>query len=724
VAAAAGAVTLAFEVLAARMSALRLGSSLLAWAFVLALFLAGLAAGNLAFAGPAARSRRPLLALGWIEVLVAVALVMGSGLLAQSPALPAEGLTPRALAATFAAVVPAAVLMGGAFPFLVRLCVRGDAVGRAFGAVSASNTAGGIAGALLAPLLLLPLLGPGRGTLFCAALALGLALALLSLGSPGLGGGLARAGVALAAVGALALLRPVAVAPDRERARVLFVAHGRQATAVVAQVAGRRDLIVDGDPEASTAGEARRTEELLAILPLLLHPAPERFLEVGLGSGITLATAARFPLAALDCVEIADAVLRARRFFAPDNALGPAAGRVRILPGDARVFLLERTRSYDVVVANTLHPWSVGSTGLYSREYFARLAGALRAGGIAAQWLPVEGIGAESLAAILRTFFAVFPDGALWWGAGNLIALGSGAPLATPEESVLRARLAQAGLAVGPAGAPDPAELRAGRIASAAAVRKALLPGEILTDDRPVLEARGARERTASSTPGPWGLLAGIADAAEGESASAPAARAWLRALAARAEGDLAHAEAFEDAAAAGGLAAPVARARARVYVDQGYRELGERRFEAAAGALRQALRIEPNERDARFGLAGALKLAGRASEAIAELEELVARHPEDPAALNELAAALAAGGDRAAALRAWRRALEANPFYPEALANAGLVAAAAGDLPEARRLLERLREITPSGESAEERALGEALASVEADRGSPAPED
>ena len=299
--------------------------------------------------------------------------------------------------------------MGGAFPYFVRLAVPGGGIGRGFGRVSAWNTAGGIVGALLAPFVLLPMLGPALGGLSCAGVAALLAVALLLAGSERLGTGLLRAGLACACVGLVAAHPPFANPVSPEPARVLFVAHGRQATAVVAQVAGRRDLIVDGDPEASTGGEARRTEELLAILPLLLHPAPERFLELGLGSGITLATAARFPLSEIDCVEIADSVIRASVFFAPDNEAGE---RVRVLPGDARVFLTRHPRAYDVVAANTLHPWSVGSTGLYSAEYFARLARTLRPGGIAAQWLPVEVIGAESLAAVLRSFFGVFPDGA------------------------------------------------------------------------------------------------------------------------------------------------------------------------------------------------------------------------------------------------------------------------------------------------------------------------
>ena len=711
---AAGAASLAFEVLAARLSSLRLGSSLLAWAFVLALFLAGLSAGNLAFAGPAARSRRPVLALGWIEAAAAIALLAGSALLAQSPAAPAEGVTQRALLVLLAGVAPAAFLMGGAFPFFVRLAVRGLEVGGAFGRVSAWNTAGGIGGALLAPFVLLPLLGPAGAVAVCAGINALLAAALLLAGSGSLGAGLARAGLAGACLALVSAWDGLGALGASERARVIFVAHGRQATAVVAHAAGRRDLIVDGDPEASTAGEARRTQELLAMLPLLLHPAPQRFLEVGLGSGITLATAARFPLAQVDCVEIADSVLRASAFFVPDNVLGEAAGRVRILTGDARVYLARHPRAYDVVVANTLHPWSVGSTGLYSAEYFTRLAGALRPGGIAAQWLPVERIGAESLAAILRTFYQVFPDGALWWGAGNLIALGSQAPIATPGESVLRARLEASRLAPERIAAADPAELRASRIASAASVRAGVGPGEILSDDRPVLEARAARRAAHDEAGRVWGLLVRVADAAAGEGGGAPAARAFLQALAARETDDLARAQALEAEAASHGLARAVARVQAQSWIEQGYRALEEGRLAAAANAFRSALEVDPDQRDARYGLAGAAMLEGRRAEAIQELRALVERFPADAAAHNQLSGLLAYTGDREGARKAAQRALEANPFYPEALANAGLLAARAGDLDTARRMLERLRAVTPFGVSREEIALREALADAE----------
>jgi spermidine synthase len=639
--------------------------------------------------------------------------VAGTAALARPPALPAEGLTLGGLAAVVAGVTPAAVAMGAAFPFFVRLAVRGEAIGGSFGALSAWNTAGGIAGALLAPFVLLPIGGPARAAHACAAASLALAVALLWAGSAAARAALARVGAA-AAVVALAAALPRAAAPGPDAgARLLFAAHGRQATAVVAQVSGRRDLIVDGDPEASTGGDARRTEELLEVLPLLLHPAPERLLEVGLGSGITFATAARFPVAELDCVEIADSVIRASRYFAPDNRIEAPGQRIRIVSGDARVFAARHPGVYDVVVANTLHPWSVGSTGLYSAEYFARLLAALRPGGIVGQWLPIEGIHPDDLAAILRTFYAVFPDGGLWWGAGNLIAVGSAAEIPVPDEAALTTRLAAARLDDRRRDLPGPAELRASRIAGAAAVRTALGAGEILSDDRPVLEASGARRRADPRGNAVWDLLVRISEAARTDSEPTAAARAWLRARAAHARGDAARSAAWEAEAAALGLSGPVARARAQPHVDEGYRALSEGRLGAAEAAFRAALRLDADQRDARFGLAGAALLAGRRDAAIAELRALVERFPDDAAAHNELSGALTITGDRRGARRAAERALDANPFFPEALANAGLLAAAEGDLDIARQLLERLREVTPLGPSPEEQALRRAVAAA-----------
>jgi len=705
---AAGIATLAYEILVARMATLRLGSSLYAWAAVLSLFLLGLAAGNLALARRSARSADPELELGWIEVGAAVALAGGLLLIAQPVASPAGGPTAPALLAVAVGVLPAAFLMGGAFPFLVRLTGGGPELGAALGAVTAANTAGGIAGALLAPFALLPLLGPVEGALACAALNAALGVAFLARGSRD------PAGVALRVSGAIACVAVPAAFSFRspsvsEGPRVLYVDHGRQATAVVAQIAGRRDLVVDGDPEASTGGQARRTEELLAVLPLLLHPRAERFLEVGLGSGITLGTATRFPLERVDCVEIAESVIRSARYFAPDNRHVFQHESARIIHMDARVFLARHPGSYDVVAANTLHPWSVGATGLYSREYFGRIARALRAGGLGVQWLPLQRMGPEALTLILRTFFEAFPHGGLWWGAGNLLLVGSDTAVRLPDAERIRTGLGMAGLTLERLGISDPSELAARRIATAQSVREVLGAGELLTDDRPLLEVRAIRGRTGGSTGNVYSPLVRIARGGVAKEPRGAAVLLWLESLEARAAGDQGRADRREALAEAAGFS-PARRAAAVRRVLQGYRELDEGRLDEAAAALRAALELDAEQRDARIALAGIAIQRGALEEGRRGLERLVEERPEDAAAQNELGAVLHRIGDRKGGRQAIEAALRANPYYPEALANAGLMAAESGDMDETRRMLERLRAISPLGSSPEEQALLEAL--------------
>lgn len=697
-AAALGFAALGFELLATRMAALRLGSSLSAWGLVLGLFLTGLAGGYATLAPRAAMTPRPRRDLGGLAVGAACLLSLGLPVLRPELTRTAAGLTTGSLLRVVLAVLPTTWLMGATFPFLVRLGT-GRAIGGGWGAVSAANTAGGIAGALAAPFLLLPALGPVGGAWACAALEATLGLALLARRNS-----LLAAGLAAGALG-LCSLPLLGAPPAPAGTQLLAVFHGSQASAVVTSLRGHRTLIVDGDPEAATVGAARVTEELLAALPLLRHPAPRAFLEIGLGSGITLATATRFPLETLDCVELAPAVRRAAELFAPANAGALSGENVTIHGGDARVFLAEHPRRYDVVAANTLHPWSLGATGLYSREYFTRIARALRGGGVAAQWLPLERIGAESLERILRTFFAVFEHGGVWWGADNLILVGAAAPLAPLDPMQVDARLAEAGLLAARLGLEDGRELAGRRIAGAAAARRALGAGPLLEDDLPALE----RLASAGDATGIPELLLRIADAGAAEDANAAGARLWLEARAARAAGDPERAERRERLAEAAGFE-QARRARAARRVLEGYRELNAGRSAEAAESFRGALREDPLQRDARFGLAGALLRSGALAGAAGELETLVAQHPDDPEAWNELASVRTRQGDAAGARRALQRALGANPFYPEALANAGLLAVARNDLPAARGYLARLTRIDPLGPSPARRALAAAI--------------
>jgi len=705
-AAVVGASTLGTEVLATRLAMLHLGSSLYAWGIVLGLFLAGLALGNLAFARRAERSSRPAADFGWLETAAAVVLPLAIVALRPSPAVPPAGLAPLAVAWVAATVFPPAFLMGGAFPLLVRLAVRDARLGAGFGAVSAANTAGGVVGALWVPFAMLPAVGSSGSA--CALAGANAVVGWLWLGSRGAAHRVRNRLLAAIAFGLALALVWLPRAPVGSP-WVIFAEEGRQSNVVVTSAYGQRTLWVDGESEASTAGNARRTEILLAVLPLLLHPDPHTYLEVGLGSGITLGTASRFGLERLECVEIAESVIRAAALFAPDNH-GAAQRKGDIFNADARVFLAGRPDRYDVVSANTLHPWSVGATGLYSREYFERIAATLRTGGIVAQWVPVAQIGADSVAAILATFFSVFSKGGVWWAADNLILVGSESEIEIPDAAVLDARLERAGLSWSDFGLEGAEDLTSRRLAGAAGVRAALSGRALLRDDRPVLEHLAARGRTRERRADVFLLLAEIAR--DPRARSQPGAALWLESLEARARGESERADRRERLAAQLGFA-EADRERARRLTDQGQREFAEQEFAAADRSFRAALALRPDLREARLGRVAVAAARVDLKTAGAELEAWLDDHPMDAAAWNELAAVRARLGEGGPAREAIGRALEANPFYPEALANAGLMAWESGDRAAAEKLLERLRALGPTGASPEERTLAETIGSV-----------
>ncbi len=700
-----GIATLAYEVVAARMAAMLLGSSLYAWGAVLGSTLAGLAVGNAIAARRAATTAAPHRDLGRVEFAAAAWVASGAALLGPEFGTAASGLEGPVLMRVLFGVIPPAVAMGAAFPFLVRVCVPGGPPGSGFGVVNAVNTAGGIAGALLAPFVLLPALGPEDTALGCALVNACVGAACVARGSQGRGRVL-ELGVGSAV--ALAVL-VVAALPGSsgEAARVIHVANGRQATAAVVLYGDRRDLIVDGDPEASTASNARDTEELLAILPLLLHAEPTRLLEVGLGSGITLGTAARAPLEHVECVEIAGAVLEAAPFFAPDNGdvTRSRDPRLHIVRGDGRAHLLRRPAAFDVVVANTLHPWSVGATGLYSSEYFGRLESALRPGGIAGQWLPLGALGEPALAAILRSFFGAFEHGALFWGADNVILIGSDEPLARVSPGRLDDLLPIYDDTLRRLSMTSVAAIEQRRIASGEEVLGVLGREPRLYDDRPALERRAAGTRAAGSE---IALIERVAEASAGARTRGGLA-VWLDSLTARTRGDVETADRLERVAESLGFGPARVARRARLLAAVAAQRRDGKSAEAA-GTLDTALVSDPG-----FG-EGWLARAFSAFDAddLTATERFVLRaldtRPRRAEAWNLLGVVRRARGDTRGATAAFEEAIVWGPHLPQALANAGLHAVARGNNAIGRSMLERLRALRAGSAESEIRALAKAL--------------
>jgi spermidine synthase len=100
---------------------------------------------------------------------------------------------------------------------------------------------------------------------------------------------------------------------------LLFYKDGKDTTVTVAKGKdGDLFLKMNGKTGASSRGDLP-TQLLLAHLPLLLKPNANQVLVVGLGSGITVGSALRYPLQRLDLVEISAGVVEAANFFKEHN---------------------------------------------------------------------------------------------------------------------------------------------------------------------------------------------------------------------------------------------------------------------------------------------------------------------------------------------------------------------------------------------------------------------
>jgi spermidine synthase len=526
---ASGAVFMLDEVVFTRLLSLAFGVSSYSFTLVLVLCLLGLGIGG--FAASAWTGRRPsgLVAFGRVQLaagalagfaMAAIPFVSRALVLArQAPGL---GFGPTlALKAALAAAVllPLASVAGAGMPLLLAFVAgRPGGVGTSAGRASLVNTMGTLAGSLATGFVLVTSFG-SQATLRLGALA-SLAAGLLALA--GARGRPRAAGTSAAAALALGVL-VVPTWPDwvflrsdtrpreapavtgvefEQRLRVLnrerlFFEEGRNATVAVLRARRTRTLLSNGHPEASDVGDMG-TQLGVAIVPLVLHPAPRDVLVVGLASGVTADAAARAPdVERVDVAEIEPAMFRAAARFADVNHDVLSNPKLHLHAGDARGLIASGAGRWDVILSEPSNLWRAGVSNLFTADFYASARHALKRGGIFAQWLQLYGLRWETLRTVFATLARSFPHTEVWWLDGSdVVLLGSEAPIVASREraEALLARTYREDLRKYLA-TPEPSDFWAryllGRADLEALVGNA---ATINTDDRPVVEFAAPRD--------------------------------------------------------------------------------------------------------------------------------------------------------------------------------------------------------------------------------------
>lgn len=501
----AGGAALAAQVLWTRALANVVGSATYAFAATLAVILLAIAAG-------AAVHRRLGPDAGGSSLFYAACCLAAAGGLAASvvalrgaPYLflivygAAGGGFGVALALVFA--IAAFVLFVPSFFLGIILPVtvaaaRRRAAGKRVGYLYAANTAGAIAGSLVGTFLLLPWLGPAGGLRPVALAAIAAAFVW----------GVSRRRVVWTGPLAVALAALVVVAPgpsphtlalgagispgyyldedgkptfdEVALEELLFYEESVDASVAVISYGPIRSLKINGKTVASTNYDDVRVERALGELPLRefdeigvnSRDVADGVLVIGLGTGITLGAVTGDPLLRnVVCVEINPAVAAASRYF--DHASGAPLDdpRVELVREDGRSYVLGTDKRFDVITSDPIHPWTKGSSSLFTVEHFRNCARILKPGGVMAQWLPLYQLAPEDYLTAVRSFAGAFDYVRLYYTGRDTVLIGSKTPWL--EKKITRPYL----------------------IASDEAVHKLVADVEPNTEDRLILEYTAPR---------------------------------------------------------------------------------------------------------------------------------------------------------------------------------------------------------------------------------------
>ncbi|WP_233505969.1 fused MFS/spermidine synthase [Rhodoferax lacus] len=488
-----GLLGIGYEVLVVRVLSQVAENTVYTFAMLLAVYLAGTAIGAAVYqrwlAGTQApdRLRNQLLCALAASSLLATCALWGVQELQARVREALQGGMAAAIAAEAAMALAAFALptlvMGALFSHLT---TQARSAGVPFGRALAFNTLGAAAAPLLFGVLLAPAIGPKFALLMVAAGYLVLAL-------PDFWKSPLVWGPAVATMALMVWAPSLAFVDVPEGGHVVSYRDGAMAAvSVVEDAQGAMRLRIDNRQQEGSSNSLL-ADARQALLPLLLHPAPRRALFLGLGTGVTSASATAEPGLEVDVVELLPEVIAASDSFTRALTGGVPHPRLHVMVADARRFVRASQAHYDVVVSDNFHPARSGSGALYTVEHFQAVRERLAEGGLFCQWLPLHQLDLQTLRAIVQSFVTVYPGGWAMLATNSLdtptIGLVGRADARRFDASQVHARVASARWPQPPAafGLSDEFAVLGSFIAGPESLARFADGSRANTDDRPVV---------------------------------------------------------------------------------------------------------------------------------------------------------------------------------------------------------------------------------------------
>jgi predicted membrane-bound spermidine synthase len=299
--------------------------------------------------------------------------------------------------------------------FLINVARNEKYVGYIYG----FNTVGAIIGAILAGLLLLPVLQLKMTIASGAFVDLAIGLLLLGLYQR------TRRPLALAIlvvdlmciplffvsfnpnlVAAGFFRRTAFVLPDEK----VTIRDGRTATISLHEIGNVKLIKTNGKTDASVGGtRSEETQAALAFLPMSILNQPYDAAMIGMGSGMTAHYMLGDPLLKqLDLIEIEPEMYHLAKQMQPYNQRVYEDPRLNLIFDDARTYFSTTGKRYDVIISEPSNPWVSGVSSLFSKEFYHHSKRFLKPGGLLVQWMHLPEFNSDLMLSIIKAMNTAF----------------------------------------------------------------------------------------------------------------------------------------------------------------------------------------------------------------------------------------------------------------------------------------------------------------------------
>ncbi len=433
-----------YEISWIRMLTMIMGAATHSFELMLAAFILGLALGGLWLRKRIDSYRRPLVALGVIQLLMGMLALCTVLFYNQSMVFMSHlfGALAKNLGGdmivTFssqmmavAMMLPVTFMAGMTLPLITFVLFKNGAGEASIGRVYAFNTLGAIVGVALAAMVLLPLAGLKAAVMIGAAMDLVLALYLFKISSTARRWQLASWGATALALVGVSLAAPFDARlmassifrshnPDEYKTyKILMHQDGRTASVDVFHTNDKfLVLATNGKPDAAAMLDPAQpptvdepTMGMLGALPALVHPEAKTAAVIGMGAGMSadlmLTSKA---LKSLDVIEIEAAMIDGARLFGPLSARVFSDPRSKIHIDDAKSYFSAHKKRYDVIVSEPSDSWVSGVSNLFTEQFYGRVTKHLNDDGVLIQWLHIYQSSPELVASIFQALGNNFED--------------------------------------------------------------------------------------------------------------------------------------------------------------------------------------------------------------------------------------------------------------------------------------------------------------------------